>query len=99
MKPEIAELLATTLESDRFKQGSGNLCSITPSGLLCYCCLGVLCELAIEAGVPLRKTVYSMNVAYEDACGISSAKHLPPEVIRWAGMRKDNIMETDPIRI
>lgn len=85
MRTDIAELWAVELESGRKQQGKLMLRMEVRDGVDEYCCLGVLCELAREAGVPL-------TVEKDDAGGYaynSATAYLPGSVIRWAGMRND----------
>jgi hypothetical protein len=48
-----AKKWVTALRSGRFKQGR----SVLNQGDRALCCLGVACEVAIEAGVPVKKTL------------------------------------------
>lgn len=50
-----------------------------------HCCLGVLCELAIEAGVEVEKSMIYGN-GYEELYD-GKAGALPASVMDWAGMR------------
>ena len=61
MKKDIAELWATTLESGRFEQGRQQLNRENK-----LCCLGVLCELAIENGVDVKKEEYRGEYRYNE---------------------------------
>lgn len=62
------------------------LCSkITPAG---HCCLGVLCELAIEAGVKVEKSM-SRDNDYEELYD-NKAGALPASVMDWAGMNTED---------
>lgn len=45
---------AEALESGEYVQGRATLTYVSPDGLKQYCCLGVLCELAVKAGVPIN---------------------------------------------
>lgn len=48
-----------------------------------HCCLGVLCELAIEAGVTVSKTKDERDrVRYDD-----DVSGLPKSVMEWSGIR------------
>jgi hypothetical protein len=74
---------ADALESGRFEQGRSYL---EKGGK--YCCLGVACVLAIEAGVNVeRDTEYvgSMGVAYDH-----HTASLPLPVKDWLGLGSDN---------
>lgn len=61
MKKDIAELWATTLESGRFEQGRQQLNRENK-----LCCLGVLCELAIENGVNVEKKEFGEEYRYNE---------------------------------
>jgi hypothetical protein len=92
IKPEVREAWVAALRSGRFEQGQGFL---NKDGKLC--CLGVLCEVAIEAGVPVKKQVDS---EYGDPSNISYDEHgaFPPESVReWAGVNAPDswIVEVD----
>ena len=53
-----------------------------------YCCLGVLCEVAIKAGVDLTVThgENEPGLSYYDG----EAEHLPDAVVAWAGLDTNN---------
>lgn len=93
MRAEVRELWAAALESDRFAQGRSRLTSFLrlPGGdVTTNCCLGVLCELAVEAGVPLRVRDVDVpgGVSYREYDG---AQHFPPPaVLDWAGLDDQN---------
>lgn len=80
MKLSIARKWAAALESDDYKQGTGQLRTKKGS----FCCLGVLCNLHAQdhpeiASKEKRKTIY---LDRED---------LPAaEVINWAGLSNEN---------
>lgn len=88
MKKEVADLWIVALESGEYAQGIGALHQIKeemlndkvyPAG---YCCLGVLCEIAIKNGldvVKIETDVY--KEAYDKTCDF-----LPVKVKDWAGM-------------
>lgn len=70
-----AKKLVEALRSGRFKQGQGYL---NKNGELC--CLGVACELYIEAGGDLPKTLIGSHYNY------GTEKYALPEVVReWLG--------------
>jgi hypothetical protein len=81
MNPEIKAQWVAALRSGDYQQGDEYLRRGDE-----FCCLGVLCDLAIKDGVPVSldsgkaydETVYVM---YEDAVG-----ELPDVVARWAGL-------------
>lgn len=51
-----------------------------------YCCLGVLCEVAVIAGVDITKTVNENGVVFYDG----DCEHLPEAVVKWAGLDSSN---------
>lgn len=87
MNRDVGRLWVKTLRSNRFKQGRGYL-----GGEAGHCCLGVLCELAVEAGVITRadddRTMTDVLIyAYRGPSAVSGYREfLPPEVVEWAGL-------------
>ena len=83
MKPQIGEMWVAALRSNRFEQGKGALVNATRAK---YCCLGVLCELAIQNEVPVKVRLTSDGeMAYGDGTAFP-----PPEVCEWAGLRTES---------
>lgn len=79
---EIMRQWSAALRSDEFEQGRGNLARTSHDGSTQHCCLGVLCELAIRAGVPVKKVEDAHGVTYYDG----SAGTPPASVRNWAGL-------------
>lgn len=92
MNPDIKELWIDALLDGKRQQGTGTLKRVV-DGVARYCCLGVLCELAEEAGVvhsqpffidsesaPLTKFA-AMEDSFDYEMGV-----LPLVVLEWAGM-------------
>jgi hypothetical protein len=75
-----AKKWVAALRSGRFKQGFGMLNENNEF----FCCLGVLCEVAIENGLPLTKGTYPSGAVYYKA---DIFGNLPNEVMKWAGLR------------
>lgn len=74
MRKEVKEKWVTALRSGEYEQGDGQLC-IEYGGTdrkPCFCCLGVLTELAVKEGV--------VNW-YDPEMGFA-----PPRVGEWAGL-------------
>jgi hypothetical protein len=108
VKPEIKERWIEALESGKYRQTQGHLQvkdgadSEYRDG---YCCLGVLCELAVEDGVVNVKTnrnVYGITeVEYfsgdPDESVDSSTTELPEAVVEWAGLSEINPNVSLPI--
>ena len=77
MNPEIKAQWVAALRSGEYKQGRGQLRNTDDE----YCCLGVLCDLAVKAGV--TEWVFSLeSTSY--GCGAYEATVVPPpEVRKW----------------
>lgn len=75
MNPEIKEQWISALRSGDYVQGTGWLRSADNK----YCCLGVLCELAVGAGVITCNTVEWSETFYQ-----GNSTVLPIEVEKWA---------------
>ena len=84
MREDVKAQWVAALRSGEFEQGRGSLHEQRVDGSSAFCCLGVLCELAVEAGVVERgevPTFPSSVIDYDGDTGI-----LPLKVMRWAGM-------------
>jgi hypothetical protein len=83
----------TALRSGKYPQGKGQLKAIPKnSDVAEYCCLGVLCELAVEEGVlpaPTRGDREGMEVVFAYGT-MDEAAVLPREVKKWAGLNTSN---------
>lgn len=80
MNKRIKRQWVDALRSGKFKQGKGALCKVELDGVLTHCCLGVLCELAVEAGV---------TTAIQDRSRrrFDYGTYVLPEVVsEWAGL-------------
>jgi hypothetical protein len=85
MHKHIADELTMNLRSGEFEQGRNRLRSVEGK----FCCLGVLCEMAVKAGVIPPATLfrkytdaYTYGASFDD----SSMSVLPDAVRDWAGM-------------
>src|SRR6185437_7486402 len=81
MNPEVKDLWTGGLRSGEFTQGKGYL---DKDGK--QCCLGVLCILAVRAGV-------EVDVFTDEDGTVSYDGHdllLPPSVMAWAGLDDEN---------
>ncbi len=98
MDLDIQKQWTDALESDRYKQGVGALTYVgvqqgTGSDEELDCCLGVLCKLAVEAGIVIRvgpsedsKAGYkdlNDHLPYELGANYTV---LPQAVVDWAGL-------------
>jgi hypothetical protein len=81
MKKAVQFAWVQALRSGRFEQTTEVLCQVH-EGQRFFCCLGVLCALAEEAGVTEGVLCDSLGTVLWDG----SEKVLPQSVILWAGM-------------
>jgi hypothetical protein len=87
LNTEIAEKWVTALESGEYTQGFGVL---QQDGK--YCCLGVLCELAVKEGIIQPPTLDIDNSYQYGSFETWSTETLPDEVIEWAQMNSNEGM-------
>lgn len=91
MNPEIREQWCAELESGKHNQGQGYLHRIDRTGHEMKCCLGVLCGIAVEAGVIPAPSARSENGGLVYQYGeMANGGVLPQEVKDWAGITWDN---------
>jgi hypothetical protein len=86
MNPDVKAKWLEALRSGKYRQGGGFLKINGKNGAEDrFCCLGVLCELAVEAGVTER-----LSEGYETRYGVSgddtNTAVLPGHVRQWAGL-------------
>lgn len=84
------------LRSGEYPQARGTLKKVLSGGGFAYCCLGVVCELAIKDGVPVRVTrhVDDYEVFYRFD-GLHAL--LPPQVAQWLGTDSNPGVNIAPI--
>jgi hypothetical protein len=72
------------LRSGKYKQTIGQLTEVNPETgeIVGHCCLGVACELALKAGVPLKTETQNYYVRYNK----ESSLILPTMVQKWLGL-------------
>lgn len=89
MKEEVVSLWKSALLSGRYQQAKGSL-GIEVDGQSYFCCLGVLCELAIQAGMPVTrgKVTHSDGVSYFSYDGRHEV--LPSSVLNWLGLSEED---------
>lgn len=87
MNPDIKNLWLTALRSGDFRQGKRKLRSSNDD----YCCLGVLCELAVQNNVIPAPQLSPNNdrYVYDGSGGI-----LPDSVKEWAELDSNSPMVT-----
>lgn len=88
MKPEIKKLWIDALLSGEYEQGRGVLCR-ADDGKKEWCCLGVLTDLAIKAGIVMEIKMSDdpsnpYTVFFDDA-----HEKLPVKVQEWSGIETD----------
>lgn len=85
MRIDIAQQWADRLQNGGYAQGKGKLRRAEEGAPDKYCCLGVLCELAVEQGIiePAEINSYVGNYAYSSEMRSVS---LPAEVQEWSGL-------------
>ena len=101
MDPEIKKQWVEALRSGKYYQGRSALRQVDtedPNNVSTYCCLGVLCDLALKADAPGVKD-WTYDVSGE--CGIKCVSgyystYLPDEVQKWAGLEVENPMVEKP---
>jgi hypothetical protein len=55
LNPTVKTKWLSALRSDKYIQGQEQLCQLNSDKKEMHCCLGVLCEVLIGMGVPLKK--------------------------------------------
>ena len=82
MKKEIADKWVAALRSGKYSQGRHLLKQVAEEGTISYCCLGVLCELAIEDGLDVSQQFFNGDYSFE-----SNSAMLSQKVMLWADMK------------
>lgn len=106
MKKEVMELWTTALESGEYQQTALTLVSvdIVNGDIIGHCCLGVLCELAVQQGVNVERGGGTRTNDYEPddprytpdddyfppVTFDGGESYLPLSVMDWAGMKSKN---------
>lgn len=90
MNEEVKALWLAALRSGEYLQGKDSLHSINDDLKDAYCCLGVLCEVAVNEGIiPEPENAFGdtdlMSRHYDGKWDIPSSK-----VVEWAGLEEDN---------
>jgi hypothetical protein len=88
MKKEIADVWVQALRSGEYEQGKH---SLNEKGK--FCCLGVLCEIALKDNVVEKKvfTFLDDDDSIEETVRYDgSSAFLPERVQDWAGMKSDS---------
>lgn len=95
MNKRIKNMWVNALRSGKYRQGFGSLAYAYDGQPLSCCALGVLCELAAEAGVVEKFGGHPDGMLMYGQ--IKESKLPPPEVCEWAGLDNENpAMWVDP---
>lgn len=91
MNPEVKVKWLAALESGEYRRGTGQLLNKDKSDPDAngYCCLGVLCDLAIKEGIrkqPVPQPMNSKSPQINTSEGMRRGVYLPPKVQKWAGL-------------
>lgn len=80
----------TALESGKYNHGTSKLKTIGIDKKVYHCCLGVLCELAIEEGIceemPNNDELAESYVRFKDSLRSYNTLTLPQDVAKWANI-------------
>lgn len=92
MNPEVKAQWITALRSGEYAQGRGRLerTPVTENQPSQFCCLGVLCDLAVKAGIATRTVAHGMGTFQGGSDEFRSNNYLPPSVQQWAGLNSQN---------
>lgn len=97
MRGEVLDEVVKRLRSGEYAQGNSALRRKTKGGGPDrFCCLGVMCEIAVEEGVLTRMDAEVPGTSYAySTTGENEAytAYLPPSVVEWAGMVSDQEKE------
>lgn len=86
MDPEIRARWTAALRSGDYQQGHSDLRKGDE-----FCCLGVLCDLAVKAGLPVTVTEPPAVIEIPGPWEYDGAEdYLPESVWRWAGLSSYN---------
>ena len=83
MNAEVKQQWMDALRSGDYKQGQNALRKQYPDEDPQFCCLGVLCDLAVKAGVVTAHAVDSVYTGYGEQ---ENTALLPAEVREWSGV-------------
>lgn len=90
MNPQVKEMWIKALQTGQYAQATGKLHAIE-DGQAGFCCLGVLCDLAVREGVinppKVDDTHYDTIMYYGQE---EAHELLPYEVMTWAELDSDN---------
>lgn len=88
MNQDVLKKWVAALRSGKYNQGEGHLGMTDEDGDEHFCCLGVLCELALDEGIPNLNREFNgdaLRYFYNDR-----EDFLPTPVMEWAGFHDKN---------
>lgn len=89
-------LVVAALRSGKYLQGRGRLKCISNDGTpIGYCCMGVMCEVAIEKGVELDVQFLWLNDFSRAVRFDGSPTFLRTKVIEWLGVHDNGEPDQD----
>lgn len=91
MNPEIKARWVAALRSGQYRQGKGRLCCEMGGGSS-YCCLGVLCEIAVQDGIVQRIEANGVQYGKPGTDDIDGTI-LPQAVAGWAQLAADGFIQ------
>lgn len=89
MNQEIKDKWVAALRSGKYMQGVGALRRLGEKGVY-YCCLGVLCDLAVKAGVIAEARLDPEDISDKYTYGLFDKDNLPWQVANWADLDSFN---------
>jgi hypothetical protein len=81
VNPNVKELWLDRLENGDIPQTTNKLADLEGG----RCCLGVLCDIAVEEGVINPPVVDDDRLMYDNEIAV-----LPPKVMEWSGLEHNN---------
>lgn len=85
MSSDVRDRWVAALRSGRFVQGRLRLTTVRDD-VTRHCCLGVLCELALEAGVELTVKERELSTGARRRTYDNITSYPPDAVLAWAGL-------------
>lgn len=93
---ENMRLVVAALRSGKYPQGTGMLKQVTSDGtVLGYCCMGVMCEVAMEHGVVIPTRLISVTGSVSEVSFDGSTAFLRRNVLDWLGVGDNGELDRD----
>lgn len=93
MNADVKRKWLDALRGGEYKQTTGRLLSVSTSGEKSYCCLGVLCDIAVQEGVTDwgSSSFGAQSIVAMSAKGETflESAGLPPSLQEWSGVYGD----------